>query len=287
MNSIENLSERERQVGDLVMQGMLNKQIALQLGISERTVEFHLNNIFKKLEISSRVELAIHLLKSTGDTDKAEPVESTVVSKTKKTHNDSQSNAKTRWRKALKHTLSLIKKETVKTMKIFSEELTAYVRTRPWLTTSLFVVAAGIAVRLIVIDYGLYFPISYLLLALSIGIGGLFLGMSWRRIREGKFKLRPTILFAIILIPFLILAVDSLLLDTIARNADQVTVTLPGLSNRAVWSITTDGISHLSRERSITNDGLWLFGSFLYILLLTAVGNLAGKWFKKEKSLSA
>ena len=49
MKSIESLSERERQDSDLVMQGMLIKQIALQLGIAERTVKFHLNNIYTKL----------------------------------------------------------------------------------------------------------------------------------------------------------------------------------------------------------------------------------------------
>jgi len=42
MKFIESLSERERPVSDMVMQRMLNKQIALQLGIPERTVEFHM-----------------------------------------------------------------------------------------------------------------------------------------------------------------------------------------------------------------------------------------------------
>jgi DNA-binding CsgD family transcriptional regulator len=86
----ENLTERERQVSNLVMQGMLNKQIALQLGISERTVEFHLNNIYSKLQINSRVELAVHLVKSTVDSEKDD------------LHNDSQLTAKARRAKALK-----------------------------------------------------------------------------------------------------------------------------------------------------------------------------------------
>ena len=46
------LSEREEQVTQL--QGKSNKQIALELGISKRTVEFHLRNIYTKLGAASR-----------------------------------------------------------------------------------------------------------------------------------------------------------------------------------------------------------------------------------------
>ena len=39
------LSKREKDVVGLLLQGKSNKQIALALGLSERTIEFHLNNI--------------------------------------------------------------------------------------------------------------------------------------------------------------------------------------------------------------------------------------------------
>ncbi len=51
------LSWRERQVVDLVAEGLPNKTIATRLGISARTVEGHLNHIFTKLDLSSRTEL--------------------------------------------------------------------------------------------------------------------------------------------------------------------------------------------------------------------------------------
>jgi DNA-binding CsgD family transcriptional regulator len=54
-------SERERQAIELLIQGKSNKQIALTLGVSVRTVEFHLSNIYAKLGVNSRTEAALKL----------------------------------------------------------------------------------------------------------------------------------------------------------------------------------------------------------------------------------
>ncbi|MEP1123168.1 MAG: response regulator transcription factor [Ilumatobacter sp.] len=53
------LTDRERQVLDLVRQGLANKQIARQLGISERTVKAHLTSVFSTLGVSDRTQAAI------------------------------------------------------------------------------------------------------------------------------------------------------------------------------------------------------------------------------------
>ena len=52
----EALTERELQVLELLAQGLANKQIALQLGISEHTVKFHISGIYSKLRATSRTE---------------------------------------------------------------------------------------------------------------------------------------------------------------------------------------------------------------------------------------
>ena len=51
------LTSREIEIAELCAKGMINKEIAVNLGISQRTVETHKNNIFKKLGINNTVEL--------------------------------------------------------------------------------------------------------------------------------------------------------------------------------------------------------------------------------------
>jgi DNA-binding NarL/FixJ family response regulator len=51
------LTRREREVAELAMRGMSAKEIAGRLVLGERTVETHLANIYRKLDVRSRVEL--------------------------------------------------------------------------------------------------------------------------------------------------------------------------------------------------------------------------------------
>lgn len=53
------LTEREVEVLALVAEGLPNKQIASQLQVAERTVNFHVSNILQKLGAASRVEAAV------------------------------------------------------------------------------------------------------------------------------------------------------------------------------------------------------------------------------------
>jgi len=56
------LSRREQTVARLVVQGLTNQQIAKRIRCSPETVKFHLRNIFRKLGIGSRVEIARFVL---------------------------------------------------------------------------------------------------------------------------------------------------------------------------------------------------------------------------------
>ena len=47
------LTKREREVCDLVAAGLLNKQIAVELGMSEKTVKVHRGRVTRKLDVDS------------------------------------------------------------------------------------------------------------------------------------------------------------------------------------------------------------------------------------------
>ena len=53
------LTEREREILDLIAQGASNADIAAQLTISQKTVRNHVSNIFNKLQVTDRVQAAL------------------------------------------------------------------------------------------------------------------------------------------------------------------------------------------------------------------------------------
>jgi DNA-binding CsgD family transcriptional regulator len=59
---VSQFSQRERQIVELLLQGKTNKEIALLLQISRRTVEFHASNIYAKLGVRTRAEAILKLM---------------------------------------------------------------------------------------------------------------------------------------------------------------------------------------------------------------------------------
>jgi len=62
-NGENRLTAREREVLKLIAEGMINKEIATKLYISEKTVKNHVSSIFRKLNVSDRTQAAIYAIK--------------------------------------------------------------------------------------------------------------------------------------------------------------------------------------------------------------------------------
>jgi len=65
---IQTLTPREREVLDLVVKGVLNKQIAVELGAAERTVKVHRSRVMHKMQVQSLADLvrAVEQVKAGG-----------------------------------------------------------------------------------------------------------------------------------------------------------------------------------------------------------------------------
>ena len=61
MEQFAQLSNREQEVVQHLLEGKSNKLIARELNVTDRTVEFHLKNIYSKFQVNSRMELVLKL----------------------------------------------------------------------------------------------------------------------------------------------------------------------------------------------------------------------------------
>jgi len=64
MYLVEELTKREREVLELLAEGLSNRSIAVQLEISEHTVKYHVNAILRKLGAQSRTEAVVRATRS-------------------------------------------------------------------------------------------------------------------------------------------------------------------------------------------------------------------------------
>jgi DNA-binding NarL/FixJ family response regulator len=61
---LENLTASERRVAELVARGRTNAEVASALNLRSKTVEWTLTNVYRKLQLRSRTELALHVANS-------------------------------------------------------------------------------------------------------------------------------------------------------------------------------------------------------------------------------
>lgn len=63
-SKLEILTSREKEMLSYLSKGMLNKEIAIELKISERTVKNHISNLFKKIDVNDRTQAAVFAIKN-------------------------------------------------------------------------------------------------------------------------------------------------------------------------------------------------------------------------------
>lgn len=110
MTQLNHLSDREWQVARLLLEGKSNKLIASALYVSERTIEFHLKNIYDKLQVNSRLELALKLGKTTDKLEAERLGISTVAAQGEVAENRGRLNIRN-WATSLRDAVSAIGKE--------------------------------------------------------------------------------------------------------------------------------------------------------------------------------
>lgn len=64
LDKCKSLTKRETEILIQVAEGMFNKEIAINLDISERTVKNHISNMFKKIDVSDRTQAAVFAIKN-------------------------------------------------------------------------------------------------------------------------------------------------------------------------------------------------------------------------------
>ena len=111
MAQFNKLTRREWEVVELLLKGKSNKLIASSLGISTRTVEFHLKNIYAKFQVSSRIELILKLGNSTGKYETRKLGYSTVDGKRENTENRDRLNSRMDWDISFRDSISIIGEE--------------------------------------------------------------------------------------------------------------------------------------------------------------------------------
>jgi DNA-binding CsgD family transcriptional regulator len=286
MEQIESLSRREKEVIPLLLQGKSNKQIALSLGVTERTVEFHLKNIYGKWQVNSKIELILKLGKVTGDNIE-NLGKSTGDFVDENVDNGKQPVLQNRSAQSLKHAISTITKEFAMTKTVLLEDAGNFLRRHPLLWVLPLFLVVSLTIRYLIIDFGLYSWSSYVLLGLFLGAGSLYFGRSWSKIMGGEISFRPLPIVLAAMSPVFVAVSDRILQYTIATILGEVSTTIAGISNEAGWVILPEGKSYFYETRTLTNidDNFWLFATTC-IVLLFFIGFLSN-WRLKRKDLEA
>lgn len=244
MAQFPRLSNREWEVVELLLQGKSNKLIASSLGISKRTVEFHLKNIYAKFQVNSRIELILKLGNTTGQVKAERLVHSTVDNKRELAENRDRLNSQVNWATSFRDTVSIIGKELemknlLNSKHVLVGVLTALVTGVLWVSTLLY--SHSLSLNDIKV-WGVPLIVILTVIGLSVGLIGKRNGNTLRRVFFSA--LFGTGLSPFLIIPLMIIVVLPLgklaewfgLIDPSTMSSDVATM-LTAAIMIAIWLV--------------------------------------------------
>jgi len=227
MAQFPRLSNREWEVVNLLLQGKSNKLIASSLGISDRTVEFHLKNIYAKFEVSSRIELILKLGNATGRFKLQNLGRSTVAGKGEVAENRDRLNSWMEWATFFRNTVSINGKEFKMNNLLKSKHLV--VGTVAALLTGFLWVAileeyAGLSVE----DF-IVFTVPFVVV---LAVIGLIVGAIGKQRGETSLKVLLSVIFGTGLSPFAVIPLMMFVVIPLGRFVANIGIidpsTIPG-----------------------------------------------------------
>lgn len=221
------LSNREWEVINLLLQSKSNKMIASSLGVSKRTVEFHLKNIYAKFQVNSRIELILKLVNATGKIEVDKLRCSTVVGAGENAENRDKLNSRMKWATYLRDAVSIFGQEfemksLLKSVHVFVGIVAAL------LTGFLWIAILQKSVGLSVEDFTI-FTIPFVVVLAMIG---LIVGVVGKRRGDTFLKVLFSVLFGTGLSPFTVIPLMMFVVIPIGRFVANLGVfdpsTVPG-----------------------------------------------------------
>ena len=213
MAQFPRLSNREWEVINLLLQSKSNKLIASALGISDRTVEFHLKNIYAKFQVSSRIELILKLGNATGGFEAEKLGRSTVAVQGEVVENRDRLHSRMNGAPSLRDTVSINGKE-LEMKNIFSKHVLVGI-VAALLTGFLWVAILAYSGQLSLEDFTIFAVPLVIVLAMI----GLMVGAIGKQRGETFLKVLFSVIFATGLSPFTVIPLMMLVVIPIGRVA--------------------------------------------------------------------
>jgi len=212
MAQFPRLSNREWEVTNLLLKGQSNKLIASSLGVSKRTIEFHLKNIYSKFQVNSRIELILKLVNATGGLEIEKLGRSTVDDKGEVAENRDKLNSRMGWATSFRDTVSIIGKESEMKSLLNSKHILVSIATA-LLVGFLWIVILENTMGLSVEDFAV-FTVPFVIVLAMIGV---IVGAIGKQRNKTLLRVLFSVIFGTGLSPFMVIPLMQFIVIPLGR----------------------------------------------------------------------